>query len=167
MEPVTRFSVETHSGPYEDWPRRTALLDDGRATGRTVPGYVIEGQYRCDDGYLLIMSEDCPFDESYTFLLLGNDLSQRARVTMGVPPKLLHTHWPVSDRSVRLHFYTRIVYTLTIRRGSSWWQPDYALRLTNDGAAADDAIAQRSMAELERDLEVIRERLERETVAER
>lgn len=73
--------ARTHAGPYDRWAQRTALLDEGRATGQLVPGYVIEGQYRCADGFLLMLSLDCPFDESYTFLLLGTDLTQRARAT--------------------------------------------------------------------------------------
>ncbi len=167
MEPITRFSVETHSGPYERWPARTALFDQGRATGCTVPGYVIEGQYQCEHGSLLIMSHDCPFAESYAFLLLDDALSQRARVNIEAPPLLLHAHWPIGDGSLRLHFHTRSIWTLTVRRRTSWWQRPYGLHLKHDGEATGDARAQASIAALERDLEAIRVHLEGESAADR
>jgi hypothetical protein len=151
MEPITRFSLETHTGPYDQWPRRTMLFDDGRDTRRTIPGYVIDGQYRCPHGILLVLSYDCPFEESYTFLLLGDDLSRRARADLGVPygSFLLHDHWVVNDSTLRLHFYTTLIYTLAIRPRTAWWQPVYRLQLSREPATAGDARAQASIATLE------------------
>jgi hypothetical protein len=164
MEPISRFTLATHSGPYERWPSNTALFDDGRDTGVTVPGYVLDGQYRCDDGFLLLLSQDCPFEESYTFLLLDDDYSIRAQQHLGVPygSFLLHTHWPVSSTEIRLHFYTRLIYSLSIQHRARWWQRSVALRLTNNGAAPNDARAQASIGALEQQLAATEQRLQRE-----
>ena len=70
MELQQRFSLAKHVGPYEHWPARTALLCDGVPTGTQIEGYVIEAQYRCEAGHLLITSFDCPFEESNSFTLL-------------------------------------------------------------------------------------------------
>jgi hypothetical protein len=164
VEPITRFSLAPHTGVYERWPRRTALLEHGRETGTKLPGYIIEGQYRCADGILLLLSYDCPFDETYTFLLLGEDLKVRARRDLGMPSGsfLLHTHWVVSENALRLHFYTRDVFTLSIHRRSAWWLPTYALRLTKAGAAEIDTKAMASIAALETQLAVNKQRRERD-----
>lgn len=164
MEPITRFSLAKHTGRYERWPRRTALLQHGRETGTKLPGYIIEGQYRCADGILLLLSYDCPFDETYTFLLLGEDLKKRARRDLGMPygSFLLHTHWVVSGSALRLHFYTRDVFTLSIHRRSAWWLSPYALRLTKVGAADVDTKALASIVALESQLASTQQRLARE-----
>jgi hypothetical protein len=70
LHEITTFSLEKHTGPYETWGTNSALFADGNSTGKRVPGFVIEGQYAWNGGYLLITSYDCPFEESQEFLLL-------------------------------------------------------------------------------------------------
>lgn len=67
MQSITQFSLEKHDGPYESWPRLTRLFANGVDTGKKVPGFIIEAQYQCRDGYLLITSQDCLFEESNDF----------------------------------------------------------------------------------------------------
>jgi hypothetical protein len=140
------------------------LLADGAPTGVTVPGYEIEGQYRCDDGYLLINNWDCPFEESYDFVLLSDDLSTLSRVSLGVPygSYLLHAHWPIDERSVRLHFHSNIFCTLSIRPPGRIRRRPH-LTLVRHLVAPNDERSLASVTELEARLAEIRETLERDT----
>jgi hypothetical protein len=168
VELITRFSLVTHEGPYDQWPRATSLLIDGAPSGMSIPGYVIDAQYQCDDGYLLVTSYDCPFEESYTCLLLAEDLSVRARADLGVPygTFLLHAHWPTGDRTLRLHFQTRLFYSLTIQPPAGFFRPSYALRLRRERPPADDASARDSVQELEAHLAAIRDHLDQRAPGE-
>ena len=118
MIKIESFSLEKHSGAYQHWPRQTRLFFNGVDTGSSIPGYIIEAQYRCDAGYLLITSQDCPFEESNDFLLLSADFRVLAQEMLGVPyySYLLHNHWPVSDDAIRLHYYQQLFMTLTVRQ---------------------------------------------------
>jgi hypothetical protein len=163
LQPITTFSLATHTGRYENWPLRTPLFADGVPTNATVPGYVIDGQYRCDDGYLLITSWDCPFEESYDFVLLSDDFRQLSHATLGVPygTYLLHAHWPLDDRSVQLHFQTSQFYTLSIRPPGRLRRRPH-LTLVHHVVAPSDERSRASMAELEASLAEIRAALERD-----
>jgi hypothetical protein len=130
MELISSFSLEKHEGPYESWPRLTRLFFDGQATGTSVPGYVIEAQYRCPEGYLLITSQDCPFEESSDFILLSPRFEVVAQRFLGemYGSYLLHAHWPRAEGSLVLHYYQALCFTLSIRH---WWfgrKPKLVLR---------------------------------------
>jgi hypothetical protein len=122
MHPITTFSLAKHDGPYEDWPSRTPLLADGLPTGVAIAGYVIDGQYRCQDGILLIVSWDCPFEESYQFRLMAADHRTLATKSLGVPhgKYLLEAHWPVDDRTLHLRFCDDVHCRLTIDPPGRW-----------------------------------------------
>jgi hypothetical protein len=74
MTATDRFSLETHSGPYESWPLRTRLLMDGAPIQLTLSGFVLLHQFEIPAGYLLVTDYDCPFEEAVTFTLLSKDL---------------------------------------------------------------------------------------------
>lgn len=74
MMPTNRFSVETHAGPYESWPRRSRIYVDAAPSGLTASGYVLLYQFETRAGYLLVTDHDCIFEESVTFTLLSKDL---------------------------------------------------------------------------------------------
>ena len=117
MTPIHSFSLAKHDGPYESWPLKTRLLLDQQSTHVEIAGYVIEGQYRCPNGFLLITSYDCPFEEISELILLTSDLCIAAHETLGAPYEsyLLNAHWAIDDRALRLHYNDRLFYTLTIR----------------------------------------------------
>ena len=129
---ISCFSLASHDGPYSAWPLTTPLLCDGVPTGRRVPGFVIEGQYRWGDLVLLINSWDCPFEESYDFLLLNAEHTIIAHKSLGVPygSYLLHAHWPHDERSLRLHFHEKQCFTLTVLPPSGWFRRRHRLRLS-------------------------------------
>lgn len=68
MKSLERFGLAKHNGPYKRWPKDTELLSDGVSTGKKIPGYFIEAQYEHAQGFLLVTSWDCLFEETPTFL---------------------------------------------------------------------------------------------------
>ncbi len=161
MQAISHFSLAQHPGAYETWPRTTRLFANGVATGAEVPGYVIEGQYRCAPGFLLILSQDCPFEESNTFMLLSPDLRVLAQAEVGAPYSsfLLHAHWPRDENSLCLHYSTRLFYRLELVRPTSLLRSGYRIDVRVDEAADTDPRCQASVAALEASLAEIRQSL--------
>mgnify|MGYP001403052661 FL=1 len=157
MEPIASFSLARHEGPYEQWPPKTPLLFEGQPTGREIPGYVLEAQYRCSAGYLLITSQDCPFEESNDFLLLARDLHVLARTRLCAPYRsfLLHAHWPVAENALRLHYGIRDFYTLTVESRRRRPFRRHRLWLVQDEAPERDPRSAESIRALEARLEAI------------
>lgn len=85
MTPTARFSLETHDGPYEDWPLRSRVLADGAPTTTKLSGYNLLHQFAVTSGYLLITDFDCPFEETTVFTLLDPALQILAKKSLGVP----------------------------------------------------------------------------------
>ena len=72
MQAIELFCLEPAPGDDE---RRRIVHPDGRA-GPVTWARLIEQQYRCGAGYLLIMTADSPFEEQlYVVLLRFSDLS--------------------------------------------------------------------------------------------
>lgn len=117
MEPINCFTLARHDGPYQTWPERTRLLRDGVETATSIPGYEIEAQYRTNEGFLLVTSFDCPFEESNAFVLLDAALNPIARRELLVPygTFLLNRHWPIDSSTLALHYYDDLFYRLHIR----------------------------------------------------
>lgn len=137
MKSQQRFSLAKHEGPYERWPVKTALLCDGLPTDTQIEGYVIEAQYRCDAGHLLITSFDCPFEESNSFTLLDDRFQVLATAELLVPygAFLLNAHWPLDDATLQLHYDTRCFYRLRIVPPGGLLRRRHRLRLTRDDRA--------------------------------
>lgn len=83
MRQVDRFRFAPYDAPYEQWPKNTELMFDGALSGRKFPGYVIEAQYAHTNGFLLVTSWDCPFEESLSFLSLSPDLDVMSELSVG------------------------------------------------------------------------------------
>jgi hypothetical protein len=122
MKEVDQFTLETHGGPYETRPLVSRLFESGQATPAQLPGYVIEGAYRCGEGHLFITSWDCPFEESNDFTLLNEDYKIVATAGLGsmYTSYLLEKHWAISDHAIRLRYDTDIFYTLSVEPISRW-----------------------------------------------
>jgi hypothetical protein len=157
MKQIKAFSLAKHEDPYEKWPRLTRLYFNGADTGSEIPGYIVEGQYRCSDGYLLITSHDCPFEESNDFLLLDDDFQILARNQLAVPygAFLLNAHWPISSHSLRLHYYERLFFTLSVEKRTGLFRSRLRLVLKPFDEPENDAAASASIAELQHRLREI------------
>lgn len=118
MKPVSRFTLEQHNGPYENWPTRTRIIDAGAPTRTRVPGYNLLHQFELPGGFLLITDYDCPFEEATSFLLLDADLEVVATRTLGAPYAsfLLDRVQVLDDTSLLAVFYDNDAWKLTIRK---------------------------------------------------
>lgn len=85
MNPISKFSLESHSGPYEKWPLRSRLLLDGKPTRASLAGYSILHQFEIAEGYFLVHDWDCPFEEKTHFTLLSGDLRVLSSLGLGAP----------------------------------------------------------------------------------
>lgn len=152
MEKIQSFTLERHKGPYESWPRRTRLFFNDKDTGKTVPGYVVEGQYTAGDLYLLITSQDCPFEESNDFILLNGSFEIVARDAL-VPwwfnTYLINTHWPTSDRAIRIHYHDGAIYDLRIEEISVFGIKTFKLKLKRTDDYVDDRKSQDVIVDLQ------------------
>lgn len=90
-------------------------------TGVSIAGVQIEAQYRCQlpngaQGYLLLTSYDCPFEESTECSLLDASFKLVASrsLSQSYHSFLLYAHWPVADNGLRLHYYDQLVWDLHI-----------------------------------------------------
>lgn len=72
---LTLFSLATHQGPYAQWPGKTRLFHDGRATNTDIPGHIIEAQFAVNHYYLIITSQDRLFEDSNDFTLLDKNFT--------------------------------------------------------------------------------------------
>lgn len=87
MLPLTlsRFTLASHAGSYEDWPLKTNLLDAGQPTTVELPGYVLRYQFEVAAGFLLVTDWDCPYEESTEFILLDRQLRLLQRISQNTP----------------------------------------------------------------------------------
>lgn len=85
MNPISKFSLEAHDGPYEKWPLKSRLLLDGKPTGTSLAGYSLLHQFEIADGYFLVHDWDCPFEEKTHFTLLGHELRVLSSHGLGAP----------------------------------------------------------------------------------
>jgi hypothetical protein len=130
MEPIDSFTLAKHDGPYEKWPSRTRLFCGGVFTGTEIPGFLVKAQYRCDNGFLLITSHNARFEESNDFILLDPQFKILAKAQLRSPYSsyLLHAHWPISRRTLTLHYYLSVFYELAIERRTFGLGPKFLLR---------------------------------------
>jgi hypothetical protein len=124
MEKVALFSLETHSGAYKTWPTKSGLFVDGKPTGKKLPGYVIEAQYKCSEGYLVITSFDCLYEESNAFVLLDSSFDVVAHTQLGVPYAtfLIEEHWPINENAIQVRYHGDILYMLSIEETGWFWR---------------------------------------------
>jgi hypothetical protein len=64
MKRIERFSLQADS----------LLVADGEPTSSRIPGIEILEQFEIIAGYLLVTDYDCPFEETFHFILLDHDL---------------------------------------------------------------------------------------------
>ena len=148
MEKIALLSLEKHQGPYELWPRLTRLYANGEDTQKKLPGFIIEAQYKCEEGYLVITSQDCPFEESNDFLLLNHAFEIVAKNGIGVPYSsfLINNHWPISEKAIRIHYDEELFYTLNIEKALFKRGPKLVAKRFKVFATDDQALA--SLADL-------------------
>jgi hypothetical protein len=83
MRRIERFTLLAQTDYPGDWPLESLLIADGEATQTHVPGVEILEQFEIIAGYLLVTDYDCPFEETFHFILLDHDLRPVARRSLG------------------------------------------------------------------------------------
>ncbi len=158
MELINTFSLARHAGEYNTWPLASRLLFEGRDTGTAIKGYAVEAQYRWSEGYLLVTSWDCPFEESNNFTLLGSNFRPLATHELGAmyASFLLIKHWPISAHELRLHYDEDIFYTLRIAEKAGLFRKRLSLELALFESPERDPQALASIQENEKRLQEIR-----------
>lgn len=81
MDEIQSFSLRRIGGELP----RSALLWRGDPTGLTVDGLTIEKQFRVQPGYLLLITEDSPFEESLHVYLLSPERNLLDALELSVP----------------------------------------------------------------------------------
>jgi hypothetical protein len=59
------------------------LVTDGQVTSTHVPGIALLDQFETSACYQLVTDQDCPFEETFHFILLDRDLHVCARRSLG------------------------------------------------------------------------------------
>jgi hypothetical protein len=157
MELINTFSLARHTGEYSTWPLASRLLLQGRDTGTAIKGYALEAQYRWSEGYLLISSWECPFEESNSFTLLDKHFRAMAICELGAmyASFLLVKHWPVSASELRLHYDDKVFYTLRIVEKMGLFKKRLSLELETFESPENDPHALASIQENEKRLQEI------------
>ncbi len=83
MKPTDRFDIRVREGGDSD--RGAELVADGDRTPVRLPGAVLEAQFETTHGPLLLMTEDCPYEEALHLVLLDPSLRILDRIEISQP----------------------------------------------------------------------------------
>lgn len=151
MQAIAEFTLVVSDAEALTQP----LYVNQQDTGVSIAGVQIEAQYRCQlpngaQGYLLLTSYDCPFEESLEFSLLDDEfgLVTTASLAREYASLLLYAHWPMAENRLRLHFYNQLVVDLVIEPRSYWFSLSPKLLLADVVAPQDDPHTKASMEAL-------------------
>jgi hypothetical protein len=119
MEATSTFTLKRHHGEYESWPRESELLLYGNATGKSIPGYVLEAQYRCGSHYLFVTSWECLFEDSLEVVLTDEcfDLVDRKAVGAMYTTTWLERHEVIAEYQLLLHCDNELKIRVTANGG--------------------------------------------------
>jgi hypothetical protein len=103
LTPLQSFFLAPVPVGENETPRSKVLLD-GTPTSTTVPGVVLEAQYRYGEGYLLLTTENIPYEEALHILLLDQHFRvlDHLELSHAFAPGTLTDLEPAGDG--RLHF---------------------------------------------------------------
>jgi len=105
MIPVTHFSLApTQLGSPSPTTRR--VLFEGHPLATELAGSLLEAQYRCHTGYLLLLTDDSPYEEVLHVYLISRELRLLEQVDVGAPyaPGVLGHLQVVSENELAFSF---------------------------------------------------------------
>jgi len=110
MQPVHKFRVE----PMEGREHSLLVSDDGIRL--EVEGVILEAQFQCSRGYLLITSDDNPHEEILHFYLLGDARKVLDELSLGqiYHSGILRNVVPHSDDRLDFSFFGTERWSLSI-----------------------------------------------------
>ena len=129
MTPVETFALGQTTGTAEGAPL-SDLLAGGTPTGVRVPGLVLEAQYRFGEEFLLLTTEDVPYEEALHAVLLGRCHAIVDRLQLGHPfaAGILTDLQPAAGGSLRFSFFGGDLWELTIAPARRRFRPSEAPR---------------------------------------
>ncbi|MFO7177226.1 MAG: hypothetical protein DIU78_000880 [Pseudomonadota bacterium] len=80
-----RITIERLQQTNEDEPPRSQILVDGVPTGKLVAGAVLEGAVQWGSFRVLFTTDDVPFEDQLTIVLLDRDLRELDSARIGAP----------------------------------------------------------------------------------
>jgi len=72
--PIDNFTLQEHTGKYEDRALKSLLYFDGENLNLKVAGFVIEKQFELPNYFLLLINWNCPFEEGCEIAALNKAL---------------------------------------------------------------------------------------------
>ena len=113
MQPIAEFSLKPIAGPLA----QSALLWRGDPVRLVVDGLELEQQFGLETGYLLLLTENCPYEEGLHIYLLDADRRMRDAIALGAPyaPALLHTIQSHEPAALTFSFFGNDQWRLTVR----------------------------------------------------
>ncbi|MCS6884939.1 MAG: hypothetical protein RMM17_00645 [Acidobacteriota bacterium] len=80
MESTNLFSTRRINKPDTT---SSEIIYRGQPTGLILEGLILEQQFACKNGYLLLLTDDCPFEEGLHIHLLNFELQHLDTINMG------------------------------------------------------------------------------------
>ncbi len=110
MQEIDIFSIVRHTSKDDS---RSRLLYKGLDSGLLLDGLLLEAQYECSAGYLLMLTEDCPFEEALHIYLLDRSLRPIDKLVLGkaYEPGILKSLKVSGKNSLEFSFFG----------GDTWW----------------------------------------------
>ncbi|MFE8072592.1 hypothetical protein QQM79_16145 [Marinobacteraceae bacterium S3BR75-40.1] len=116
MEELPRYSIS----PVTETD--SALLDENGKRISRVPGIVLEKAFRLLDGsFLIITSDDCPFEEGFHISLIKADGSLLETTHRAIPyaPGIIKSLQVQSDNTIKMMFHDGEVVFVTVQSKAS------------------------------------------------
>ena len=118
MKDILKFTIETTDMSLKRQGKSRMFFNGDFK--HEVEGIVLEAQYQFDDGYLIFMSYDVPFDEILHVLLLSPDFLIRDQVSLSAQhiACFFGLVGKINDRSLSFTFWDNDPIQLTVRKKS-------------------------------------------------
>jgi hypothetical protein len=85
MRPIAHFALQVVTPVAADAPPHSRLLVDGQPVETTLLGACLDAQFVLDGRYLLIMTDDIPYEETMRVYLLNSAFDVVDRLELGAP----------------------------------------------------------------------------------
>lgn len=83
MEPITSFTLQPVPPLKPEEAQRSLLLADGRPTPTELVGLELKGQWALPGGFLLLVTDDVPYEEILRIYLLSSSFTLVDRRVLG------------------------------------------------------------------------------------
>lgn len=128
MESIADFELTARQGDDgagDDGAGPSALTYRGKPAPVEIAGSVLDAQYRCSPGFLLISNEDSPYEEGLHITLLSPGLAVLDRLEMShaYAPGLLRDLRIAGEDALEFSFFGGDSWRLTVLANPRRWSP--------------------------------------------